>query len=122
MTVGLLLRRNVDRSYRRGIELEGAWQATPSLRLRGNANLSRNRISKWTQFYDVYDAGGAIVGSQALLHRDVNPVLTPAVLLNQTIEWTPTRPLTLGATVRYATTPILSIAGRVQPLSPRLAA
>ena len=53
--IGLLLRRNVDRSYRRGIELEGAWQATPSLRLRGNANLSRNRISKWTQFYDVDD-------------------------------------------------------------------
>ena len=27
--IGLLLRRNVDRSYRRGIELEYAWQATP---------------------------------------------------------------------------------------------
>jgi outer membrane receptor protein involved in Fe transport len=39
-SIGLLLRRNVDRSYRRGIELEGAWQATPSLRLRGNANLN----------------------------------------------------------------------------------
>jgi iron complex outermembrane recepter protein len=100
--IGLLLRRNVDRSYRRGIELEGAWQATPSLRLRGNANLSRNRISKWTQFYDVYDAAGNIVGSQPLVHRDVNPVLTPTVLLNQTIEWTPIRALTLGATVRYA--------------------
>jgi iron complex outermembrane receptor protein len=99
--IGLLLRRNVDRSYRRGIELEGAWQATSTLRLRGNANLSRNRINKWTQFYDVYDAAGNIVGSQPLVHRDVNPVLTPTVLLNQTIEWTPTRPLTLGATGRY---------------------
>ena len=90
--IGLLLRRNVDRSYRRGIELEGAWQATPSLRLRGNANLSRNRISKWTQFFD----------TESRVYRDVNPLLTPAVLLNQTIEWTPTRPLTLGATARYA--------------------
>jgi iron complex outermembrane receptor protein len=90
--IGLLLRRNVDRSYRRGIELEGAWQATPSLRLRGNANLSRNRISKWTQFF----------GDESRIYRDVNPLLTPALLLNQTIEWTPTRPLTLGVTGRYA--------------------
>src|SRR5204863_544722 len=99
--IGLLLRRNVDRSYRRGIELEGTWQATPSLRLRGNANASRNRISKWTQFYDVYDAAGNIIGSKPLIHRDVNPVLTPTLLLNQTVEWTPTPPLTLGATGRY---------------------
>ena len=99
--IGLLLRRNVDRSYRRGIELEETWQATPSLRLRGNANVSRNRISKWTQFYDVYDNAGNIVGSEPLVHRDVNPVLTPRILLNQTIEWTPARALTLGATGRY---------------------
>ena len=99
--IGLLLRRNVDRSYRRGIELEGAWQATGSLRLRGNANLSRNRIRRWTQFYDVYDDAGNVAGSQPIAHVDVNPVLTPAVLLNQTVEWTPARALTLGATGRY---------------------
>src|SRR5436190_3823882 len=90
--IGLLLRRNVDRSYRRGIELEGAWQATPSLRLRGNANLSHNRISKWTQFF----------GDESRVYRDVNPLLTPALLANQTIEWMPIRPLTLGVTGRYA--------------------
>ena len=100
--IGLALRRNVDRSYRRGIELEAAWQATPSLRLRGNANLSRNRISKWTQFYDVYDAAGNIAGSEPIAHRDVNPLLTPSILLNQSAEWTPRRALTLGATARYA--------------------
>jgi uncharacterized protein (DUF2236 family) len=41
------------------------------------------------------------------------------------LRWTSLHDLALplaGATVRYATTPILSIAGRVQPLSPRLAA
>ena len=89
--IGLLLRRNVDRSYRRGIELEGAWQATPSLRLRGNANLSRNRISKWTQFFD----------AESRLYRDVNPLLTPTELLNASAEYTPLRPLTLGLTGRY---------------------
>jgi iron complex outermembrane receptor protein len=82
--IGLALRRNVDRSTRRGVELEAAWQAAPSLRLRGNANFSRNRIDQWLEF------------------RDVKPLLTPEILLNQTIEYTPRRALTLGATGRYS--------------------
>jgi len=36
------------------------------LRLRGNATFSRNRISKWTQFFDVYDNAGNFTGSTPL--------------------------------------------------------
>lgn len=99
--IGLLLRRNVDRSYRRGVELEYSWQAMPELRLRGNANVSRNRIGSWTQFYDVYDEAGNIAGSEPRTFRDVNPVLTPSLIVNQTIEYTPLASLTLGATLRH---------------------
>jgi len=81
--IGLALRRNVDRSYRRGVELEADWQATPSLRLRGNANVSRNRIRQWLDL------------------RNVRPLLTPELLINQTAEYTRSR-LTVGATGRYA--------------------
>jgi iron complex outermembrane recepter protein len=99
--IGLLLRRNVDRSYRRGLELEYTWQAVPRLKLRGNANLSHNRIHTWTQFYDVYDAAGNIVGSQPITFHDVNPVLTPTMIVNQTIELAPTSRLTFGVTGRH---------------------
>jgi iron complex outermembrane receptor protein len=99
--IGLALRRNVDRSYRRGVELEATWQATPSIHLRSNANISRNRISEWTQFYDVYDDAGSWLESKALVHRNVNPVLTPALLLNQAVEYTPNERFSIGATGRY---------------------
>ena len=99
--IGLLLRRNVDRSYRRGVELEYAWQATQRLRLRGNANLSRNRIHTWTQFYDVYDAGGNVIGSQPITFHDVNPVLTPSMIVNQTIEYSPSSSMTFGISGRH---------------------
>jgi iron complex outermembrane recepter protein len=99
--IGLLLRRNVDRSYRRGIELQESWQITPRLRLRGNATLSHNRIHTWTQFYDVYDAAGAFVGSRPIVHHDVAPLLTPATIVNQSLELTPTSRLTIGVTGRY---------------------
>ncbi len=99
--IGLPLRRNVDRSYRRGIELDGSWQVAPALRLRANANLSRNRIHQWTQFFDVYDAGGNIVGSRPVVYFNVNPVLTPAVILNQAIDYAPTARASIGAVGRY---------------------
>jgi len=100
--IGLPLRRNVDRSYRRGIEVNGSWQIASRLRLRGNANLSRNRIHQWTQVYDVYDAGGNIVGSRPLTLFDVKPLLTPEIILNDAIEFTPSSRLALSAVGRYA--------------------
>jgi iron complex outermembrane receptor protein len=99
--IGLLLRHNVDRSYRRGIELDGSWQAATALRLRTTLNLSRNRISAWTQFFDVYDTGGNIVDSKGLTFHNVNPLLTPPLILNQSIDYTPSSRLTLGAVGRY---------------------
>ncbi|HTS01427.1 MAG TPA: TonB-dependent receptor, partial [Thermoanaerobaculia bacterium] len=61
--IGQPLRKNVDKSFRRGIEIEGSWRALDALRISATANASRNRISTWTQFYDVYDANGDYAGS-----------------------------------------------------------
>jgi iron complex outermembrane receptor protein len=100
--VGLPLRKNVDRSSRRGLELDATWQVRPELRLRTTANLSRNRIEEWTQHVDVYDEGGAWTGSRALTYENVQPLLTPAVIVSQSVDYTPRRSLTAGATARYA--------------------
>jgi iron complex outermembrane recepter protein len=99
--IGALLRRNVDCSYRRGMEVEYSWQAASRVKLRGNANLSRNRIHTWTQFYDVYDAAGNITGSEPITFHDVNPVLTPSLIVNQTIEFAPSSTTTFGLTARH---------------------
>jgi iron complex outermembrane receptor protein len=100
--VGLPLRRNTPESYRRGLELEAAWRPTPRLTLRHAANLSRNRIAAWTQFYDVYDADGAYLDSVSRVHRDVAPLLSPAVTLYQALDWQARRALELGLQARYA--------------------
>lgn len=99
--IGLALRRNVDRSYRRGIELSAKWQASPSLRFRTNANVSRNRIHSWTQFYDVYDTDFNYVASRPVVYSDVQPLLTPPVIVNQTVDFTPSPLLGFSATGRY---------------------
>ena len=99
--LGLPLRRNVDRSFRRGVEIEARWQLGPSVALRGNATLSSNRIRRWTQAYDVYDAAGNFVGSETRIHRDVHPLVTPEVLLNSSVEYTPLRRVSLIGTGRF---------------------
>jgi iron complex outermembrane recepter protein len=99
--IGLSLRRNVDRSYRRGIELEAGWQVAPEVRLKTNATFSRNRIREWTQFYDVYDAEWNWVDATSHTFRNVQPLLSPEVLINQAVEYTPGPRFSSGLVGRY---------------------
>lgn len=85
--IGLPLRVNVEDSYRRGLETDLRWKMSPSWSLIQSANLSRNRISEWTQFYDVYDEQGAWIGSEPITYKDVPPLLTPDVVVNLGAEW-----------------------------------
>ena len=98
--VGLPLRRNVDSSYRRGVELELKWMPMPNWSVLHSLNVSRNRIREWTQFYDVYDQQGNWVGSEPVTYDDVRPLLTPELMLNLGVEWTD-RDTSIGLMGRY---------------------
>jgi iron complex outermembrane receptor protein len=99
--IGLPLRRNVDRSYRRGLELDAAWELSPKIRLRSIANFSKNRIREWTQFYDVYDEVGNWVDSRPVIYRNVEPLLSPSVIISQGVEYTPSSSWSAGMVGRY---------------------
>ncbi len=99
--IGLPLRRNVDKSHRRGLELDLRWRPRPGLDVRLSASANRSRIETWTQFYDVYDAEGAWVGSTSRVLRDVPPLLTPAFVANPSVEYAPVKWLSFTAAGRY---------------------
>ena len=99
--IGLLLRRNVARSHRRGFEVEGAWTLTGRVLSKTSASFSQNRIDEWTQFFDVYDLDGNYVESRPVLYRNVQPLLTPAVLISQTFLYAPGARLNGEVTGRY---------------------
>ncbi len=99
--IGLPLRTNVDRSARRGLELDASWQALPALRLTAAANLSQARIRDWTQFYDVYDTAGNLIGSTPRTFHDVTPLLTPPFVATVGAETTALSGVTAGLTGRY---------------------
>jgi iron complex outermembrane receptor protein len=85
--VGLPLRRNVDDSFRRGLEVDLRFMVSRNWTILHSSNLSHNRISSWTQYYDVYDPQGNWIDSQSITHRDVPPLLTPEVIFNLGAEW-----------------------------------
>lgn len=87
--IGLPTRRNVDRSSRRGLELEVDWMLSDRWSVSGASSFSRNRIREWEQFYDVYDENFGFVETVPIVHRDVEPLLTPETILNGAVEWRP---------------------------------
>jgi iron complex outermembrane recepter protein len=100
-TIGLPLRTNVDRSMRQGLELDAAWQALPALRLTAAASVSRARIRDWTQFYDVYDPAGNLIGSTPRTFHDVTPLGSPPFVATVGAETTALSGVTAGLTGRY---------------------
>jgi iron complex outermembrane receptor protein len=99
--IGLPTRRNVGSSSRRGVELDAEWRPSPAWRLSGTANVSRNRIDEWTQYYDVYDADFAWVDSVPRVAQDVRPLLTPSVIVNGAVSWMPSPRLGLDLSGRW---------------------
>jgi len=89
--LGSALRRNVGESYRRGVELDGHLRVTPRLTVGGNAAWLHARISSFTDE----------TGELPVTYRDVPPLLSPAWLSAQRVEWAATPWLDLGLEGRY---------------------
>jgi iron complex outermembrane receptor protein len=102
--IGLALRRNVDRSHRRGVELEVRYEPSRVLALTASANASTNRIATWNQSFDVYEADGSYSGAALRVYHDVRPLLTPEFIGNLGADYTPTAGVTVGLAGRYVST------------------
>jgi iron complex outermembrane receptor protein len=95
--VGAYTRTNVPRSYRTGIELEGAWQLLPKLQLSGNLTVSKNKITEFTEYIDNYDTGDQL----AVAHRDKDISFSPAVTGSGILTWKPLASLELEWLHKY---------------------
>jgi iron complex outermembrane receptor protein len=82
--VGALIRTNVDRSHRRGLELATIWTPTKSWLLGANATLSRNRIAEFEEvLYDYLD-----FSEERTTYTNSPIALSPEAMGNTWVEWT----------------------------------
>jgi outer membrane receptor for ferrienterochelin and colicin len=87
--LGLPLRKNVRASYRRGVELNGAYRLPWSLTASANATIMRAKIADYTD-----DSSGETF-------HDIEPLLTPRVTTSQRLTWDRSRRFTLSVGGRY---------------------
>jgi iron complex outermembrane receptor protein len=104
--LGYDIRANVGKSYRRGIEVDGAYAITPALDVAASVTVSRNRIEAYTD-----ESAGA-------MYRNVEPILTPAFLTVQQLTWRASSRLTLTAESRYQGMSYLAPRGDARLTSP----
>lgn len=87
--LGAPLRKNVGRSYRRGVEIDAGWRPTGRLEVGGAVTLMRARIHEY-----VDDA-------TEVEFRGVEPLLSPKVVVSHHGHLQATRSMRIGLTGRY---------------------
>lgn len=75
--VGAYNRVNAGTSFRRGLELELAWQVAPFLGLSGNLTLSQNKILSFTEYVDSNDVNFNFVKQVAVQHQNTSISFSP---------------------------------------------
>lgn len=108
--VGAYQRTNVARSYRAGIEWEGAWRVHSTITLEGNVTLSRNRVISFTEYLDDYDAGG----QKAIVHSQTPIAFSPDLVGAGSLVWEPAKGLRLTSFHKYVGRQYLDNTGSTQ--------
>ncbi|MCY7378845.1 MAG: TonB-dependent receptor [Gemmatimonadaceae bacterium] len=94
--IGYLLRKNVARSVRRGVEGDVTWRLDPRLTAHATLSLTEARIAEYRD-----DATGTS-------YRDVTALLTPSVVSGHGLRVEPTSWLSLDADGRYTSRMMLT--------------
>ncbi|MEP2446787.1 MAG: TonB-dependent receptor [Balneola sp.] len=94
--VGGVVRENVPKSSRLGIELEGGVSITSNFSWAANATFSKNKIENYNEFIDDYDNGGQIERN----YSDTDIALSPSIIANSILGFSENG-LTTELTTKY---------------------
>ncbi|HMP32680.1 MAG TPA: TonB-dependent receptor, partial [Saprospiraceae bacterium] len=87
--VGDYTRINVDKSVRRGIEMELGYALHKKLSLAFNTTLSSNKINEFNEFLDDYDTDFNYLGQQQTMYKNVDIAFSPNVISALSVHYHP---------------------------------
>lgn len=101
--VGNAVRTNVKDSYRRGLEIEGAYQMTKQLSWGLNATFSQNKIEKFTEIIYNYGDAWEFWPAQAVSNEfsDTDISFSPNVIVGSMVNYTPLKALSIGLQTKF---------------------
>ena len=97
--VGDYTRRNVDISYRSGLELEAAYRLSNKLSFTGNTTISNNRIKAFNEYvdnYDNYDENGNMI-QDTINHTNTDLAFSPNIIASAGLQYEPLK----GMSIRF---------------------
>jgi len=113
--VGAYTRTNIPRSYRAGMEWEGAVVILPWMSLSGNASFSINKIKDFTEYVDDYDNGG----QQSNFFKTTDISFSPSVVGGMQLNFIPVKNGSIGLVGKYVSRQYLDNTGnRTRSLDP----
>lgn len=96
---GAPITTNVPNVLRAGIELDVNWKISQRFLITHASNFSRNRIKEITQFYTDYSGTNPV--NVGVNFNNTQPALTPAIIVNQGVRYTPFEMVYADANFRY---------------------
>ena len=112
------IRVNVPKSYRRGIELEGAFVLTNWLSINGNASFSENKINNFTEYRDNWDTGGQDI----INHGKTDIAFSPNMISNASFVFTILKKgkneLTMTPSVKYVSRQFIDNTSNINTVLP----
>ena len=95
--VGAYTRSNIPKSYRLGLELQGAVKLSSWFNAAGNFTVSRNRVLNFAEFIDDYDNGGQKINN----YRSTDIAYSPAIVSGATINFLPLKNFEISLLSKY---------------------
>ncbi len=100
LPTGVYRRRNVDRSWRRGVEADVTVRPIDGLSLQATGSLAMNGLASWTQEYDVIDSYDYWQGMGSKSYDNVPVMLAPWGMGQVRATFEPVEPLTASVGLR----------------------
>lgn len=101
--VGAYTRMNVDKSYRMGLEVDGAYQVVKQFSINGNIALSRNKIVAFNEYidnYDNYDDLGNMI-QDVVEHKNTDIAFSPSLVTGLGFTVTPIKHFNISWFTKY---------------------
>ncbi|MBK6521782.1 MAG: TonB-dependent receptor [Sphingobacteriaceae bacterium] len=95
--VGAYTRVNVEKSVRRGVELEFAYAPNKYITLTGNLTLSQNKIKEFNEYTDDYDNGGQILAT----YKNTDISFSPNTISSLVLAFKPINGLEIALINKY---------------------
>ncbi len=95
--VGNYTRKNVDKSYREGVEGEIEWHLLPKINFMANVTWSRNKIKEFNQYIDDYDKGVQKIKT----FKNTDIAFSPEIIAAAEVSYEPVKDLTVCFASKY---------------------